>query len=644
VKLLNAFAGLIVAGLVLTPTVAADAVPTAAPAAIVDCTSTPAITVPDAGFAGLVDPGPTNPKVGDPFATPATASIPDVYGYGGYQWVNYDLGCGPDSIRDTFNSGMGFFANAILSINVSVSAISARFQRELYSTRTWQILDPIQDRIARVLGGHVGVPLIMLFGSIAGIFVIIRARRGEVGWAGARGMWVGICVCLITACTMAPTVLNLTLDRVAGGSIAYINSAVSGSPDDNIADALAANTQQATLYTTWCAGMVGKPDSDAARKFCPQLLAAATFTREEAEAIRADKTGATLEQLTQEHGKKYQAVAAELKTYCGGCYSYLAGKHNADRALYALLGVYGTGMANSFGSVGAFFLGLLLAGFRLAIMLMPLIALPAMLERGQHLLLALADKVWTLGGLAIASGGFAAVFTAIIGGVLDPASGVNVFVGYIALSIANFAGWFLLGYLLWKWVKRNTHLQDRLRDWTNRDRPGNQAIDPGQSSPYWGGRQAPERTGAAPSEARILPAAINGAISGAATTAVLGLATGGTATVAGIAAGAGKGALTAGAATTATKVTGSETLGAVTATAVGAKTAAIGSTPAPVAETPAPATPLSLPAGESMAGRTTRTTGVKGTNRPQSVHQEGHEPVTVDGVTIWRPSKKGDQA
>ena len=145
-----------------------------------DCLRPPTPASPTSGLSAWIDPGPAEPKTGDPFEEGSGTSLYDVYGYAGYKAVIFDPGC-IDTARvwDAPND----LANAAVGASTVLIATAVRFTRVLMEGSIGSLWDPLQQQALRILGDGLFLPLLGVALAMTGVIILSRHKHGDVSGA-----------------------------------------------------------------------------------------------------------------------------------------------------------------------------------------------------------------------------------------------------------------------------------------------------------------------------------------------------------------------------------------------------------------------------------------------------------------------------
>ncbi|HET9658370.1 MAG TPA: hypothetical protein VFP72_23665 [Kineosporiaceae bacterium] len=588
-----------------------------------DCKNPPTPEVPSAGLTSVLDSGPQNPRNGDPWGNPPTSTVYEEYHWAGAQWRNYDLGCGPDAARDMGDSAWGVMADGSLQTLTAVSSLTVGVTRYGFEPqRITGVLDPVGKVMRSAFGGYLYPSLIGYSIIATGLLILWRVRRDTTRQAAEHAGWafmitVAATGALAWAFSLGPLVdqgLTQVLN-VASQATAQIAPGSAGA--ESAGDNLGASVQHAIVYETWLAGQFGRTDSPAAKKYGPELWRASAFTRAEVDAIIADPSKAA--PLVEQKQNAYKAAAAAVQSEDPAAYEYLAGHRNFNRWAYTLLGWLGLAAIAPFVIVASLLLIWGVTVFRLALWILPLIAVLAVIPRFRSVFTRAVDIA--VGGILNAAtfGAVTLVWITAVGAIIGPETGANPVAVFLVLAVAET---FMIKFLRpWQRIKRSVDLARRggkltaksfKEGWDEAGRGRNGAT--GSQSPKKPAFKFPDPGEPGPIRG-IARAAIQGGVAGY----VASAASGGTAAAA---------AAAARAATAHTTANTSTTAKPAPEASVPTHT-----TPAPAPATihpPAPASPINSPAGSVTVTATVVDSDISG---PQPVPGRRHATPVAQSPT-----------
>lgn len=580
--------------LVLVTTVALGPVTNTRASAIDACLADPPISAPSQGVTATLDPGPQQPRDGDPFAKGSDLTPYEVYGYAGMTWINYDPGClkeakasawSEEVARWLADTGLGNLAFALSAV--------AWLIRLVFNPATMAILDPMLRLGSFVFGGSIFLPALAVTGAIAGLWFLIGADRDRVSDTAKRAATAAMIACVGVLTIAFPLVLGHTVDKVLTATVATAHQqaaeagkgmaglirqaqdgqeppAISQQPapsqdamDVDAADAVIGDLHRALLWETWRAGEFGRASGPTADKYGPALFQASVLSRTE-DALPADQRAKVIDAKA----KQWKDLANKIQDEDPEAYSYIAGHHNKERLQYVTLAWAAFGcicLVFTF-SLGAVLFAMF--GTRIAITLAPLVATFAVIPPLSRSFWKLVDFLGSIVFAGLIGGCLSALYTALVAGLLSPSSGVPVILAALVLLMVSIA----TVVALFKILKKRPRVHAPKVRRGNRDKVRDAGPEAAEDAtrPYQGGyRVSLERApdAAEPAEARpstfgaAARGAASGAFTGAASTVVLGALSGGSVSLAAAAAGAARGAVATGTAAGVHAATGSAAAG-----------------------------------------------------------------------------------
>lgn len=491
----------------------------------VDCSNAPTPAHPESGVTGFVDSGPSTVGTGDPFAADARFNGYQVYGWGGFQWGSYTTDCLTNPVTvipEAANNAIGATASSLLYLLVIAEAVTVEVTRAAFDPSTIGVLDPLFRALIGVTGTQLWFALGWIAVGIAALVLLFIGRRGDLT-AVAGGAVTTFGVLLAVAAVIAyPLGVAQSVDRFMVGVLASVNDAVTDTldqPDADLADSLAGSLHEGIAYNTWAMGNFGRADTDTAATFGPRLYAASTLTWEEAAAIDADPS--QRDDIYAGKQAAYEAVADEIEAADPDAYEYLTGQRNLERLGFAWLGWLAFLSGGVFLFLSAFVLLVALMAIRFVNVLLPLVAIPAVIPGLRGYLGRPVTYVITLLVHAFKFGVVSIFLIAMLAYLLTPGSGINYFLTVLVMAAVSVVGWMVTRPFKTLAVLSPLSKRNRQRwESTERNLPENRA------TPFQ--RTRPADDGGMPAEAQatrsgsVFSDAVRGAAAGAAGAAATG--------------------------------------------------------------------------------------------------------------------------
>jgi hypothetical protein len=313
-------------GIAIVILVAACMVGFAKPAAADICADAPSPVEPKSGLPGMLTTTPKQipDRAPNPF-TDRSVSIGQVYGYN-WNWANYDLGCGPDFLRDPVAVTNTKTGNVILSIVGAVLAgLASLEQMAKTSSLGWltNVIGGIADKL-RTPVLSLWLPLAMLG---VGLIVAFRAKRTSYAETMRTLLIIALAASMAVFALIFPAVASRTVDKAVVSVSSAAGAQFSASPTDAIT--------RESAYRTWLTGNFGDPDSALAKQFGPKLMDATHYSWSDMKRIQADPDAK--KQIDDQKASEFKAVADQLKDQDPAGYDTFTGR--GERTGPAMFGV-----------------------------------------------------------------------------------------------------------------------------------------------------------------------------------------------------------------------------------------------------------------------------------------------------------------
>jgi len=298
----------------------------ARPASADICASAPDPVAPKSGLPGMLTMAPKQipDKTPNPFAN-KDVSIGQVYGYN-WSWSNYDLGCGPNFLRDPIAVTNTQSGNVILSmVGAVLAGLAALEQMAQSSSMSW--LSTVIGGIATRLRGPVlslWLPLAMLG---VGLIVAFRARRTSYAETMRTVLIIALAAGMAVFALVFPAVASKTVDK----AVVSVSSAAGAEFSASASDAVT----RGSAYRAWLTGNFGDPDSADAKQLGPKLMDATHYSWSDMKRIQSDPSAK--KQIDAAKAAEFKSVAAQLKQQDPAAYNEFTGR--GERMGPAIFGV-----------------------------------------------------------------------------------------------------------------------------------------------------------------------------------------------------------------------------------------------------------------------------------------------------------------
>lgn len=424
------------------------------------CLQAPVPDKPTSGLAGWFATEPDSSK------QPGPKGLYSRYGYGGYGFTDYDVGCVNLAVTDSFaNRLAGFEMTVAASI---VGAADSLREAAWQPQDLWAWANPLVQTVTTSVYKRV----FSVFGTITlgvvGLYLLWRSRQSNMSAAMTTAGWAILVMVAVTAIAAWPVRAATLADQSLVSGLNVVHEAVgppaahtpltqcSGLTTDSCQDkrppaVRAGDTAVETLvYRNWLRGELGSATSPTAQKYGYVLYDAKTLTWDEMQATNGDP--AAYNSLVARKQQQWMKVAKQIKTEDPEAYQYLQGSRSSDRVgagIIAILSAVFFAMFDITASV-LVLLGFLI--FRWAVIAAPVLGTIGLLRPASAGLRRLLNAV------------VAAIFNIIIFGT---GAAIYLFAVDLIMSTASLPGWLqvvlvwlsgIVGWLLLRPYRRITQL------------------------------------------------------------------------------------------------------------------------------------------------------------------------------------------
>jgi hypothetical protein len=433
----------------------------------VQCVEAPTPETPDSGMAGWFATRP------DASTLPGPKGYFTRYGYAGYDYTTYDIGCIPTvmhpdyKFENTVANGEFMFATAV------IGASDALRDKSWNPQSMWGWADPLVDKATKSIYTQVFTVFGTVTLAIVGLYLLWRSRQSDMNNAMTTAGWAILVMVAVTAIAAWPVRSAHLADASLVGGLNTVHSAVGPeslttppdqcrNPDpaacvDHRAPAIRSSDTavETMLYRNWLRGELGSADTATAQKYGPVLYDAKALSWGEAQDIANDPSGKTRQQIISDKQNRWEKVAKQIKTEDPEAYQYLQGTKGMDRigaGFIAILSALFFAMFDITASI-LVLLGFLI--FRWAVIAAPVLGTIGMLRPASAGLRRLVNAV------------VAAIFNIVIFGT---GAAVYLFAVDLIMSTASLPGWLqvtlvwlcgVVGWLLLRPYRRITQLGGR---------------------------------------------------------------------------------------------------------------------------------------------------------------------------------------
>jgi hypothetical protein len=419
------------------------------------CLKAPVPNTPDSGMAGWFASPPSKELRGS-----ARPDLYTKYGYAGYSYTTYDIGCAPTTVIHPDYKFEHTIANGEFLIATStIGAANALREKAWVPGSMWGWADPLVENATKAVYNKVftvfgGVTL-----AIVGLYLLWRSRQSDMSAAMTTAGWAILVMVAVTAIAAWPTTSAHLADKTLTSSLNVVHSAVGPqdesvppgecrNPDPNACKDLRQPAQRASdtvtqglLYRNWVRGLLGSSDSATAQKYGPILYDAKSLSWDEVDSSRSDPT--LRQQLLDRKSRNWMKVAEQIKTEDPEAYEYLTGTRGMDRigaGFIAILASLSFGLFDITASL-LVLLGFLI--FRWAVIAAPILGTVGLLRPASSGIRRLANAVVAAIFNIVIFGSGAAVYLFAVSLIIKTDS-IPGWLQVVLIMLTGAVGWLLL--------------------------------------------------------------------------------------------------------------------------------------------------------------------------------------------------------
>lgn len=306
------------------------------------CVKPPTPAAPDSGMAGWFATMPS-----DEIRSRGRVGRFTEYGYAGYDYTTYDIGCTP-TVMDPDQKFETTVANGEFLLATSIIGASNAVREQAWTPESmWGWADPVVETATRAVYDKV----FTIFGgitlAIVGLYLLWRSRQSDMSTAMTTAGWAILVMVCVTAVAKWPTASANLADNTLTASLGAVHQAL-GPIDESIPGEQCQNPDPAAcrdirppavrasdtatdglIYRNWVRGLLGSSDSETARKYGPILYDAKSLTWDEAIAIRQNPE--LRKQYLDKKARNWTRVAEQIRVEDPEAYEYLQGTRGMDR-------------------------------------------------------------------------------------------------------------------------------------------------------------------------------------------------------------------------------------------------------------------------------------------------------------------------
>lgn len=307
-----------------------------------NCVKAPTPATPDSGMAGWFASMPT-----DELQLSGRPDLYTKYGYAGYDYTTYDIGCAP-TVMDPDHKFENTVANGEFLLATSLLGASNALREKAWEPGSmWGWADPVVESATRAVYDRVftvfgGVTL-----AIVGLYLLWRSRQSDMSAAMTTAGWAILIMVAVTAVAKWPATAANLADKTLTGSLNVVHQAV-GPRDESIPTDVCRNPDptackdkrppalrasdtatEGLIYRNWLRGILGSSESETAKKYGPILYDAKSFSWRETMDMRSRPD--LRQQYIDRKAETWNKVAQQISVEDPEAYEYLQGTRGMDR-------------------------------------------------------------------------------------------------------------------------------------------------------------------------------------------------------------------------------------------------------------------------------------------------------------------------
>jgi hypothetical protein len=429
------------------------------------CLKAPPPDTPDSGFAGWFASRPESSK------HPGATGPYSQYGYAGYSYTTYDIGCTPTLMHPDYKFENTVANGEFMLATAVIGASNALRERAWDPGIMWSWADPLVEKATRSIYTRVFTVFGTITLAVVGLYLLWRSRQAEMSAAMTTAGWAVLVMVVVTALAAWPVFSAHLADKALVSSLAVVHDAVGPPAKDIPADQCqfpnkdacldhrapavrAGDTAVETmLYRNWLRGLLGSSDGPTAQKYGEALYDARSLTWDESAEMRADPNARSA--ILQQKSQQWMKVAEQIRSEDPEAYEYLTGTKGMERIGAGFIALLASLMFALFDLTASLLvlLGFLL--FRWAVIAAPLLG--------------------TVGMLRPASAGFRRLMNAVVAALFNivifgTGAAIYLYAVDLVMSTTTVPGWLqvvlvllcgVVGWLLLRPYRRITQLGGR---------------------------------------------------------------------------------------------------------------------------------------------------------------------------------------
>jgi hypothetical protein len=426
------------------------------------CLQAPTPSAPDSGMAGWFASRPPSSRM------PGPQGLYSDYGYAGYSYTTYDIGCVPTLMHPDYKFENTMANGEFLLSTSIVGAANALRERAWDPKFMWGWADPLVEKATKAVYAKVFTVFGAITLAVVGLYLLWRSRQSDMSAAMTTAGWAILVMVGVTAVASWPTWAANLADRTLITTLGVVHEAVGPPPqntdpgkcvlpnpeackDHRLPSVRASDTAtEGMLYRNWLRGALGSADTTTAAKYGPVLYDAKSFTWDEIEEMRKDPK--QRQPIIDAKAKRWMKVAEQIKTEDPEAYEYLQGTKGMERIGAGFIAVLSALFFAMFDITASILVLLGFLIFRWAVIAAPILGTIGLLRPASSGLRRLVNAV------------VAAIFNIVIFGT---GAAIYLYAVTLIIGTASLPGWLqvvliwltgVVGWLLLRPYRRVTQL------------------------------------------------------------------------------------------------------------------------------------------------------------------------------------------
>jgi hypothetical protein len=426
------------------------------------CLEPPVPSTPDSGLAGWFADRPESAT------QPGPRGLYSDYGYAGYSYTTYDIGCASGLINPEYKFTTTVANAEFMLATAILGASNALRERAWNPGSMWGWADPLVEQATRGVYEKVFSVFGIITLCVVGLYLIWRSRQSDMNNAMTTAGWALFVMVVVTALAAWPVKSANLADQALVSTLGVVHDAVGPGAKDVPPESCAMPDPEACidkrppavrasdtvtetmLYRNWLRGLLGSADSETARKYGLALYDAKSLSWEEVQKLRENP--GTRDATIAAKQRQWMRIAEQIKAEDPEAYEYLKGTRDMDRIGAGFIALLAALLFAMFDFTASFLVLLGFLIFRWAVVAAPILGTVGLLRPASAGLRRLANAV------------VAALFNIAIFGT---GAAIYLFAVDLVMSTPTLPGWLqvvlvwlcgVVGWLLLRPYRRITQL------------------------------------------------------------------------------------------------------------------------------------------------------------------------------------------